>query len=329
MGKLVKNNKLWLMIFIALSAVFPFVVGQSGYYMTVFVMFIVYAITAMSLDFLIGYGGQISVGHAGFLMIGSYTVVLMTIHFNIPFFMALLLAGIVSGIVGFIIGLPAVRLSGQFLAVVTLGFGLSVPQVILYFDDLTGGYSGLSIQRPSWLSNKLVLFYMIVIITLIIIYMLHHMIHSRLGRAIVSIRESEVAAQATGINVSLYKTIMFAISAFFTGIAGGLYAYWIGFVSPNDFTVVTSFLVLGMIVVGGLASIPGAIIGAIIFTILPELTSSFIGLTNLIIGLAILVIILFWPTGIISSLRIFINRFNPDEKQVEKEEGGKKEHVGN
>lgn len=322
MKQFMSNKKTWIILLLIICALYPFIIGQSSYYMTFFVLMLVYIITAMSLDLLIGFGGQISVGHAGFLAIGSYTVALLTIHFNAPFILAFLAAGVVTGIVGFVIGLPAVRLSGQFLAVVTLGFGLSVPQVMLYLDDYTGGYSGLSFQRPDWLSNKLILFYIILGITILVTFILHNIIHSRLGRAFVSIRESEVAAQATGINVSLYKTFMFAISAFFTGIAGGLYAYWIGFVSPNDFTVVTSFLLLGMIVVGGLASIPGAIIGAVILTILPELTSSFIGLTNLIIGIAILAIILFWPTGIVSGMRLLLNRLGKRTETAKNKEKG-------
>lgn len=305
MKMMFKNKKIWITLLILLCAIFPFIVGQSGYYMTVFVMLLVYAMTAMALDLLIGFGGQISVGHAGFLAIGGYTVALLTIHFEMPFLIALPAAGIISGLVGFIIGLPAVRLSGQFLAVVTLGFGLSIPHLILNYDQFTGGYSGLSFQRPGLLSDKLVLFYVILFTFVIITWVLHNIIHSRLGRAFIAIRESEVASQATGIHVAFYKTLMFAISAFFTGISGGLYAYWIGFVSPNDFNLVTSFLLLGMIVVGGLASIPGAILGAIIFTIIPELTSSFIGLTNLIIGLAILLIVLFRPTGIVTGLKLF------------------------
>lgn len=322
MKQLMANKKIWIVLLLIVCALYPIFIGQSSYYMTFFVMMLVYVITAMALDLLIGFGGQISVGHAGFLAIGSYTVALLTIHFNAPFIVAFLAAGVVTGVVGFIIGLPAVRLSGQFLAVVTLGFGLSVPQVMLYLDEYTGGYSGLSFQRPDWLANKLVLFYVILGIAVLITFILHNIIHSRLGRAFVSIRESEVAAQATGINVSFYKSFMFAISAFFTGISGGLYAYWIGFVSPNDFTVVTSFLLLGMIVVGGLASIPGAIIGAVILTILPELTSSFIGLTNLIIGVAILVIILFWPTGIVSGIRLLVNRSGKRMKTAKDEEKG-------
>lgn len=322
MKRYLMNKRLWIVVLLIICALFPFIVGQSSYYMTVFIMMLIYTITAMSLDLLIGFGGQISVGHAGFLAIGSYSVALLTIHFEVAFVVAIVASSVITGIIGFIIGLPAVRLSGQFLAVVTLGFGLSVPQVMLYLDEYTGGYSGLSFQRPDWLANKLVLFYVILIITVLITFMLHNILHSRLGRAFVSIRESEVAAQATGINVSFYKSFMFAISAFFTGIAGGLYAYWIGFVSPNDFTVVTSFLLLGMIVVGGLASLPGAMIGAVILTLLPELTSSLIGLANLIIGIAILAIILFWPTGIVSGLRLIVERCTKREPSSKDESKG-------
>lgn len=281
-------------------------------------MILIYAVTAMALDLLIGFGGQISVGHAGFLAIGSYSVALLSTKLSLPLIITLPLAGVIAGLIGFIIGLPAVRLSGQFLAVVTLGFGLSIPRLAFYWSDFTGGYSGISIIQSSLLSNKLVLFYVIVIIVILITWIIYNIINSQLGRIFMAIRESEVAAQATGINVAFYKALMFATSAFFTGLAGGLYAYWIGFVSPNDFTIVTSFLVLGMIVVGGLASIPGAIIGAVIFTLIPELTSSLIGLTNLIIGFAIVIMILFRPKGLISALPIVKKKEDKSEKQSNK-----------
>jgi branched-chain amino acid transport system permease protein len=295
---------------------------------SIFVMICVYAITAMSLDLLIGFGGQISIGNAGFLSIGGYSVAILATKLGLPFLLVLPLSGVITGIIGLLIGLPAVRLSGHFLAIITLGFGLSVPQIALNWDSLTGGYSGLSVARPSWLSSDFQFFYVIVVVTVFITWLLHNILKSRMGRAFVAIRESEIAAQATGINVPFYKTIMFVISSFFTGLAGGLYGYWIGFVSPNDFTVFTSFLLLAMIVVGGLASIPGAIIGAILFTVLPELTRSFIGLTNIIIGLAVVIIILFRPHGIISLLDFFKTRskaaFETDQDVMrpDQEQGG-------
>jgi branched-chain amino acid transport system permease protein len=302
---LLKNKKPWLFLLVLVLLAYPFIVGQSVYMVSIFVMICVYAITAMALDLLIGFGGQVSIGHAGFLSVGGYTVAILTSKFGLPFLLVLPLSGVITGLIGLLIGLPAVRLSGNFLAVVSLGFGLSIPQIALNWDSLTGGYSGLPLSRPEWLAGDNQFIYVIIIMTILITWLLHNILKSRMGRAFVAIRESEIAAQATGINVAFYKTIMFIISAFFTGLAGGLYGYWIGFVSPNDFTVFTSFLLLGMIVVGGLASIPGAIIGAIIFTVLPELTKSFIGLTNIIIGFAIVLVILFRPHGLLSLLDLF------------------------
>jgi branched-chain amino acid transport system permease protein len=310
-----KDKKVWLIFLILLMFAFPFIVGQSGYLISLFVMICVYGITSMALNLLIGYGGQISVGHAGFLSVGAYSVAILSTKLGLPFILALPLSGIITAVIGLFIGLPAVRLSGHFLAVITLGFGISIPFIALNWDSLTGGYSGLALSRPQWLSSDSQFFTIIVSVTILSTWLMYNILKSRIGRVFVSIRESEIAAQATGINISFYKTIMFVISAFFTGLAGGLYAYWIGFVSPNDFTVITSFLLLAMVVVGGLESLPGAIIGAIIFTILPELTRSFIGITNIMIGLTVVLFILFCPHGLIS----MINRFKI--KQSDKEEG--------
>jgi branched-chain amino acid transport system permease protein len=313
------NKKPWILLLLLFMLAYPFIAGQSGYMISIFVMICIYAITAMSLDLLIGYGGQISIGHAGFLSVGGYVVAILGTKLGLSFFVALPLAGVITGIISLIIGLPAVRLSGHFLAVVSLGFGISIPQIALNWEALTGGYSGLSVMRPIWLSSDQQFYYVIVVMTVLITLLIYNILKSRLGRAFVAIRESEVAAQATGINVPFYKTIMFVISSFFTGLAGGLYGYWIGFISPYDFNIATSFLLLGMIVIGGLASIPGAIIGAIVLTILPELTSSLIGLTNIILGLAIVVIILFRPFGIISLLELFKSKRSKEQENNDKQ----------
>lgn len=280
--------------------------------MTLFVMICVYAVTAMALNLLIGYGGQMSVGHAGFLSVGGYATAILSTKLGLPFIFTLPLSGVITAVIGLIIGLPAVRLSGHFLAVITLGFGISIPLLALNWDSLTGGYSGIALFRPDWISSDLSFFYVVTGVTIVCFWMMSNMLKSSFGRAFVAIRESEVAAQATGINLSLYKTLMFMISAFFTGIAGGLYGYWFGFVSPNDFTVMTSFLLLAMIVVGGLASVPGAIIGAVLFTVLPEVTKSFIGITNIIIGIAVVLVILFRPHGLISFIDITKSRKKPE-----------------
>lgn len=318
MKRLLKNKRILISLLIIFTLAFPLLVGKSGYFMTLFVMMCVYVISSMALNLLVGYGGQISVGNAAFLIIGGYTVAILSGNYGLPIWLLIPLAGIVTGVIGLVIGIPAVRLSGHFLAVATLGFGLSVPQIALNWDSVTNGYAGLQVARPSLLSSDIQFFYLIVIITMIIVWLLTNIVKSGLGRAFVAIRDSEVAAQANGINIAFYKTVMFVISAFFTGIAGGLYAYWIGFVSPDDFTVVTSLLLLAMIVVGGMASIPGAIIGAVLFSIIPHFTDSFVGITNIVIGVAVIVVIMFRPNGIVS-LFDFLKKQSVDESGNETE----------
>ncbi|WP_238457982.1 branched-chain amino acid ABC transporter permease [Alkalihalobacterium alkalinitrilicum] len=324
--KLLYNKKLTLGLLVIFMLIYPFLVGKSNYFMTLFVITCIYIITSMSLNLLIGYGGQISVGHAGFLSIGGYSVAILSTKLGLPFLLVLPLAGVITGLIGLLIGLPAVRLKGHFLAVATLGFGLSIPQIALNWGSLTGGYSGIAVVKPSLFSSNFQMFYVVVAITILITWLMYNIVKSRLGRAFIAIRDSEVASQSIGINISFYKTVMFVISAFFTGIAGGIYGYWVGFISPNDFTMVTSFLVLAMIVVGGLASIPGAVVGAVLFSVLPHFTDSYIGITNIVIGLAVVVIILFKPEGIVSIFDNF-KRNKPTDTDTEVDQRGEKSNV--
>ncbi|RFU66032.1 branched-chain amino acid ABC transporter permease [Peribacillus glennii] len=328
MLKLLENKRLTIGLLVVFMLIYPFLVGNSNYFMTLFVITCIYAITSMSLNLLIGYGGQISVGHAGFLTVGGYSVAILSSTVGLPFFLALPLAGIMTGSIGLLIGLPAVRLKGHFLAVATLGFGLSIPQIVLNWDGLTGGYSGLAVTKPLMFGSDFSLFYVFVVITVIITWLIQNIVKSSLGRAFIAIRDSEVAAQAIGINISFYKTTMFVISSFFTGIAGGIYGYWVGFVSPNDFIITNSFLVLAMIVVGGLASIPGSIIGAVLFSVIPHFTDSYIGITNIVIGIAVVLIILFKPDGIVSLFKMNKQKLvKPAGKGELLVQGGEKENA--
>ncbi len=299
-----RNSRLYVAIAIVFLLAFPFLVGQSSYFMGLAVTACMYAIAAIGLNLLTGYGGQISVGHSGFLIVGSYTVAILADRLGAPIWLALPAAGIVSAIVGLALGLPATRLRGLFLAVVTLGFGLSMPAIALNWKALTAGYSGISVMRPDLVSGDLSFYYVFAVLTIFIIWITLNIANSRMGRAFVAVRDSEVAAAATGINVAFYKIVVFTVSAFFTGIAGGLYAYWIGFVSPDDYTLVTSLLLLAMIVVGGLASIWGAIVGAVLLTIIPHFTEAYTGVTDLVIGVVVMAVILLRPAGLTSLLAL-------------------------
>ncbi|MCU5781686.1 inner-membrane translocator [Alcanivorax balearicus MACL04] len=311
MKRIFFDRRLYVSLLVVLLLTFPFLMGQSSYFMGLVVTMAIYAIAAMSLNLLTGYGGQVSIGQGGFLMMGTYSTGIISSTLGFPIWVALPAAGVIAALVSLVIGLPAVRLKGHFLAVATLGFGLCIPEIALNWKSVTGGYSGLPLMRPEWASSDLAFFYVILVLTFLVTWMLMNIANSRLGRAFLAIRDSEIAAAATGINVAGYKTIMFMISAFFTGLAGGLYAYWVQYISPNDFTIMASFFLLAMIVVGGLASIWGAILGAVLFTGIPHFSDAYVGVTNLVIGVAVVLVILFRPAGLVS----LVGLIKPGEKQ--------------
>src|SRR5690625_1203445 len=217
--------------FIILLLVYPYLVGFSNYYLTLAFMVLLYIISSLGLNMLLGYGGLVSVGQAGFLSLGAYTAAIITKHFMLPFPITLLLAGLLTGIVGAIIGAAAVILRGHFLVIVTLGVGLAVPQIVLNWDKLTGGYSGMTVTKPTVFFN-IHFYYIVILIAAIIIILISNLINSNMGRSFIAMRDSEVAAMSLGINVFKSKLILFIISSSITGVAGGLYAFWFGFVSP-------------------------------------------------------------------------------------------------
>lgn len=291
-------------IFIFLMLLFPILIGDVNYLLYTGSLIFIYTIISMALNILIGFGGQVSIGHASFLAIGAYTSAILTLTYGIPFWLALPLSGLFTALIGFVVGLPAVKLSGHFLAVATLGFGVAIPELLLKWDTLTGGFSGLFPEKPSilgfTLDSDLEMYYLLAIVTLIVTWLINNLIKSRFGRSFVAIRESEIAATSVGINVPLYKAFMFSISAFYTGVAGSLYAHFIGFISPHDFNIGISFLVLAMVVVGGLASILGAYLGAILLTMIPQFTDEVPGLSLVLTGVALVVVIRFLPEGLIT-----------------------------
>ncbi|PLT33492.1 branched-chain amino acid ABC transporter permease [Bacillus sp. V5-8f] len=293
----------WPLLLFIVILFYPLIVGGSNYYIIIVNMVAIYAIASLALNLLTGYGGQVSVGHAGFLSIGAYTAAIFSTKLGMPFWIALPISGVVTGIIGFLIGIPAVRLKGHFLAVATLGFGVSIPLIAMKWDKLTGGFAGISVLKPALFSTSFSFFYLVVFATVFLVWIIYNIINSSMGRAFIAIRESEIAATVMGINVPFYKAIMFSVSAFITGLAGGLYVFMVGFISPNDFTVTTSFLILAMIIVGGLASLPGSILGAALMTLLPYMTDKWIGVTNTVIGLVMGLVIIFLPNGLISILQ--------------------------
>lgn len=302
-----------VVILIALAA--PFAVIPFGSQMSYILdMSLIFCIVAVSLNLLTGFSGQVSLGHAAFIMVGEYVSSLLTLDLNWSFWIALPMSAVVTGIVGFLIGLPAVRLSGNFLAVATMGFSFAIPELALKWSNLTNGSSGLMPARPIFFSFVLgsdqAYYFLILACLSAQVLVMKNLLRSRTGRAFQAIRDSEIAAQSSGVRVGYHKALVFSISAGFTGLAGSLYAHYINFVSPNDFTVQDSFLFLAMIVVGGLASIPGSILGAIVMNTINQLSSSFGQYSIILVGAVMVLAVLLFPKGLVS-LRLPRRRNTP------------------
>lgn len=265
----------WTIALLAALIIVPLFL--SSYYVYLFNLMLVHVILAVGLNILVGSTGQIALGHAGFFAIGAYMTVLLMTKLQIPFFAALLAAAFVAAFFGFILGLPALRLEGPYLAIATLAFGLAIMHVIGH-TQIFGGRQGMlappmniGIPQLGWnwvLRTELSKYYLILGITVTMVLFAINILKTRAGRAFVAIRDSEIAAEVIGINLTMYKTLAFALSAFYAGIAGGLFAFVLGFFDPFTFHLILSIVFLVMVVVGGLGSVMGSIAGATLITYL-------------------------------------------------------------
>src|SRR5437762_11626289 len=294
-----------------------------GYVLYLVSLALIYAIVAIGLGILIGHTGQISLGHAGFFAIGAYTSALLTLRLGVPFVVAVLLAGSITAAVGFLLGLPALRLSGPYLAVATLGFGLAIPQLVVWQRSWTGGSSGLhGLPLASLPLGPLTIlfrtdqdyYYLAAAVLIALTIFARNVVTGHTGRAFAAIRDSEIAARAMGVDLVRYKTTAFALSALYAGIAGGLYAHTLHGISPEDFTVLLSVDFLTMIVLGGLGSVGGALSGALLLTFLQNaltrlpVVHDFKNLYIVVLGAILILTIAFLPHGLAGVMRSFRQR---------------------
>jgi branched-chain amino acid transport system permease protein len=262
---------------VLLAALFALPLFSTQYHIYLFNLILVHVIVAVGLNILVGSTGQIALGHAGFFAIGAFVTVLLMTKLNLPFFIAITAAAFIAAFFGFLLGLPALRLEGPYLAIATLAFGLAIMHIIGHLQ-LFGGRTGLSappldIGIPQWglswqIKTQVGQYYLILTITIAMVLFAINILKSRAGRAFVAIRDSDIAAEVIGINLAVYKTLAFAVSAFYAGIAGGLYAFVLGFFDPFTFNLILSIIFLVMVVVGGLGSVMGSITGAALITYL-------------------------------------------------------------
>jgi branched-chain amino acid transport system permease protein len=274
---------------------------------------LVNAVVAIGLNLLSGYTNQLSFGHAGFLAIGAYTAALLTIHAPaLPVVVSLAVAGALTSVVGLAFGVPCLRLSGLYLAMATLAFGFVIAEVLLNLDSLTRGADGLRVpvaRLGGWaLASDTARYYLAAAVAAVLTAAAWNLARTRTGRALLAIRESEIAAQASGVPVARYKTIAFGVSAFYTGVAGGLFAFVVGFLSPDAFDVFLSVDFVVMIIVGGLGSVPGSIVGAAVVTVLHDSLAAFQNYRPLIFGVMLVACMLFMPGGITSAARALARR---------------------
>lgn len=253
----------WFAALLVFLYLFPFFVGNYYIYVANYIAINIIVVTGLNL--LVGYTGQISLGHAGFFAIGAYGTVILMVKASFPFLLALPCAALVAAGFGFLLGLPALRLEGPYLSIATLGFGLTITQIIGRIE-LFGGREGLhapDIVIGPWIIDTDKEFYFLLItLTILLLLFMRNLIKTRVGRAFIAIRDADIAAQTMGVNIVYYKTLAFAVSAFYAGIGGGLYAFVLKFIDPEIFTLMMSIMFLAMVVVGGLGSMMGSIAGA-------------------------------------------------------------------
>jgi branched-chain amino acid transport system permease protein len=312
----------WFLVLIGFLALFPFLF--KNYYVYVANYMAINVIVAIGLNILVGYTGQISLGHSGFFAIGAYGTLVLMAKVGLPFVIALPAAALGTALFGFLIGLPALRLEGPYLSIATLGFGLTITRVIGRIEFF-GGRQGLHAPEltigPWHLKTDRDFYYLLITLTVILTVAARNIIKTKVGRAFIAIRDADIAAETMGVNLMYYKTLAFAVSAFYTGLAGGLYAFVLRFIEPELFGLLMSILFLAMVVVGGLGSIFGAIAGACLLSYmdlelrnilsipyvglwLEALSKSYFSITGvsniqfILYGLIMVLIMLFEPLGL-------------------------------
>jgi branched-chain amino acid transport system permease protein len=301
----------------------PYRVGQLT-------LVLAYAVAALGLNVLVGYSGQISLGHGAFFALGAYTAAALIEKASFPHLATLPVAFVVSGAAGFLVGLPALRIRGLYLALLTLGLAVATAPLIKRFDGVTGGADGLNVVQPEppgflsslELDQYAYLLTLAVAVPLFVLIAL--MLRSRVGRALVAIRDNEIVAKSMGVNLATMKTGAFAVSAAYAGIAGALYVFSVGFVGPESFTLVLSFGFLAAIVVGGLATVTGAVLGALFIVFVPEYAADVDeALAGVIYGATLILVMYIERGGAVGlARRLWAHAVHREEPRREVEEQG-------
>jgi branched-chain amino acid transport system permease protein len=323
---IVRTKTQWVLLFGFFVLLFTCPLWWSNYWLSVANLIGITLIAATGLNILTGYCGQLSIGHAGFIAVGAYTAAILTGRFGLPFLVGLICSGFTGGFVGLIFGIPSLRVKGFYLAIATIAAQFIIIWVISHWSALTGGFSGIAVPYASIggleLRSEASLFYLIMVIAVVCVFYAKNLARTRIGRSFVAIRDNDLAAEVMGINLFYYKLLAFFIGCFFAGIAGSLLAHWTGFMTTENFSLTESILYIGMIIIGGLGTTLGPILGVIfirglqqVLTVYlgPLLESSFTalpagfatGLTPMLFGLAIILFLVLEPRGLAHRWTLF------------------------
>lgn len=265
-------------------------------------LMLVYVVIAQGLNLILGYAGMFAFAHGAFMGIGAYCCVLLVTKVGLPFLIAMPLAGIAAALVGCIISIPAIRVSGLYLAMVTVGFSEIVQWVLRHWKSVTGGPDGLIVPAPVLFGvefrSDFHAFFIILAVTVLMTLLAQAIIRSRLGRAFVAIRDGEVAAQCSGVDAARTKIFVFAVSAFYAGVGGSLFALSQNYINPENFNLYQTIMHFCMVIVGGAASLAGPFIGAAVLNLLPELLRNAQAFQEIGFGLLLILFVIFAPRGI-------------------------------
>ena len=283
------------------------------YYLHMFVMSEIYAVLAMSLALIVGFSGQVSMGHAAFYGVGAYASALISLKSGLPFWVTIWCAGAVAGLLSFVIGKMVLRLRGHFLAITTAFFGVLVTLILNNWIELTNGPMGVpGIPRPSPIvlpgltlsfETRADYYYLGLVFVGLVAFLLYRLVNSRIGNALIAIRENEELARSIGVDAMAYKVFAFTLGGALAGMAGSFYAHYILFISPVTFTIAESINLLVMIIFGGMTTLFGPVFGAVALTLLPEFLRMAGSLRLVIYGVALVIFIIWLPLGVWGTIK--------------------------
>jgi branched-chain amino acid transport system permease protein len=330
-SRVLRRRGVWLLIAIAVIAALP-VVFQDSYWRTNLIVCALNVMLAISLDFILGYAGQLNLGHSAFYGIGAYASTLLIMKLGVPFWIAFLLAMALAGMAGIALSIFAVRLRGHYLAIASLGFAVIVHQVLLNWISLTQGPLGIyGIKPPPAISVPVIsvvsfgdtanMFYLVAGFALVFYLLLYRLVRSPVGETLTAIREDEVSAASFGINCTAWKVFAFGTGSAIAGAAGAFYASFVGTLVPDAFGITESFTMLAMVIVGGMGTLIGPACGAILLTVLPELLRGVGDLRLVLYGAALTLVVMFVPGGIAQGAKLLRARRGFDRSEPATQRG--------